>query len=249
MNKISLSMVSAPVYVPNNADVNVDNFHQKLLGIVGKGKRIEFLSSIVGTLSEPSKMPTYAYSIPAKYCVTGSKLRSVAGSTCSHCYALKGRYIFPNVMKAMEYRYNALNDLPLWKVSMVELIRETYVKPSDKFDNKYFRWHDSGDIQSIDHLKAIDNIAGSLPSILFWLPTREYGIVGEYLRNNTKPDNLTIRLSAHMIGKAIERTIVGTVTSSVDSGIGSVCPANKQGNQCNDCRHCWHASNVDYVQH
>jgi hypothetical protein len=242
-------MVSVSTYTPNNADVNLGNFHDKLLGIVGKGKRIEFLSSIVGTLSEPSKMPTYAYSIPAKYCITGSKLRLIAGSTCSHCYALKGRYIFPNVMKAMEYRFNALNDLPLWQASMVELIRETYYKPSNKFDNGYFRWHDSGDVQSLNHLSAIAGIAQALPKILFWLPTREYGIVGEYLRNNTKPENLTIRLSAHMIGKAIERTIFGTVTSSVDSGIGSICPANKQGNQCLTCRHCWHVDNVDYSKH
>lgn len=249
MNKISLSMVSAQNYTPNNPDVNIGNFESKLLGIVGKGKRIAFLSSIVGTLSEPSKMPTYAYSIPAKYCITGSKLRMIANSTCSKCYALKGRYIFPNVMKAMEYRFNALNDMPLWKASMVELIRETYAKPSDKFDNNYFRWHDSGDVQSIEHLKAIADIAKSLPDILFWLPTREYGIVSEYLRNNCKPENLTIRLSAHMVGKAIERTIPGTVTSSVDSGIGDKCKASKQGNMCLDCRYCWHVNNVDYVQH
>ena len=95
MSKISLNMVSASAYVANNPDVNIGNFESKLLGIVGKGKRIEFLSAIVGTLSEPSKMPTYAYSIPAKYCITGSKLRMIANSTCSKCYALKGRYIFP----------------------------------------------------------------------------------------------------------------------------------------------------------
>jgi hypothetical protein len=249
MSKISLSMVSVSAYVPNNQDVNIGNFESKLLGIVGKGKRIAFLSSIVGTLSEPSKMPTYAYSIPAKYCITGSKLRLIANSTCSKCYALKGRYIFPNVMKAMEYRFNALHDMPLWKASMIELIRETYAKPSDKFDNKYFRWHDSGDVQSIEHLKAIADIAKSLPDILFWLPTREYGIVGDYLRNNCKPENLTIRLSAHMVGKAIERTIPGTVTSSVDSGIGDKCKASKQGNMCLNCRDCWHVNNVDYVQH
>ena len=45
---------------------------------------------LVGGLSKPSKMPGWAYGIPAKECKTGSKLRQVKGSTCEKCYALKG---------------------------------------------------------------------------------------------------------------------------------------------------------------
>ena len=57
--------------------------------------------AIVGTLSKPSKMPGYAYSTPAKRCIIGQKMRQVAGSICAFCYALKGRYVFPNVQAAM----------------------------------------------------------------------------------------------------------------------------------------------------
>ncbi len=57
---------------------------------------------ITGGLSKPSKMPGPAYNLPAIRCKTGSKLRKIKGSVCYGCYALKGRYCFPNVQKALE---------------------------------------------------------------------------------------------------------------------------------------------------
>ena len=59
------------------------------------------LEVITGGLSAPSKMPCHSFSISAKRCKVGSKLRKVVGSTCNKCYALKGRYVFPNVERAM----------------------------------------------------------------------------------------------------------------------------------------------------
>ena len=55
---------------------------------------------ITGGLSKPSKMPGYAYNLPATECKIGSKLVKVPGSVCHGCYALKGRYRFPNVKDA-----------------------------------------------------------------------------------------------------------------------------------------------------
>ena len=40
---------------------------------------------IVGGLSKPSKMPGWAYGLPAAECKTGSKLAQVPGSVCSGC--------------------------------------------------------------------------------------------------------------------------------------------------------------------
>ena len=48
---------------------------------------------IVGGLSKPSKMPGWAYGIPAAECKTGGKLKLVPGSTCEGCYADKGCYV------------------------------------------------------------------------------------------------------------------------------------------------------------
>ena len=54
---------------------------------------------ITGGLSKPNKMPGPAYNLPARACLTGAMLVNVPGSTCSGCYALKGRYRFGNVQK------------------------------------------------------------------------------------------------------------------------------------------------------
>ena len=93
------------------------------------------LEKIVGGLSKPSKMPGPAYNLPASKCITGSKLVKIKGSVCEGCYALKGRYRFPNVQAALERRLKAIES-PLWVDAMIQLI-----KP-----HKEFRWHDSGDI-------------------------------------------------------------------------------------------------------
>ena len=68
---------------------------------------------IIGGLSKPSKMPGWAYGLPAKECKTGSKLVKVPGSVCHGCYALKGCYVFKVVQDA-QYRRLESTRSPLW---------------------------------------------------------------------------------------------------------------------------------------
>lgn len=201
------------------------------------------LSALVGGLSEPSKMPGYGYSIPASACKVGSLLRKVPGSTCGKCYALKGRYVFPNVQKAMFRRMESLSS-PIWVAAMTELISRKSKKVP------YFRWHDSGDIQSMEHLSNIVQVAKNLPGINFWLPTRETAIVKLFRTMHEFPANLTVRISAPMIGRAPEK-IAGTVGSSVENPSAFQCPAPQQGNSCQDCRACWNpkVEEVSYSKH
>ena len=63
---------------------------------------------LVGGLSKPSKMPGWAYGLPAKECKTGSRLVKVKGSTCEGCYALKGCYVFKVVQEAQYRRLAAI---------------------------------------------------------------------------------------------------------------------------------------------
>jgi len=208
--------------------------------------KVKDIESSIGTLSAPSKMPCFSFSIPAKRCITGQKLRDVKGSICSKCYALKGRYVFPNVQDALETRFQGMSD-PQWIDKMVVMIGK-------REKSGFFRWHDSGDLQSVKHLAAIVEIAKRLPNIQFWLPTREFSIVSEFMATNPVPDNLTIRLSALMFdGKppvGIAKRL-GLVTSGASSGNDFSCPSSKQGGKCLDCRACWDksVSNVNYKQH
>ena len=191
---------------------------------------------ITGGLSAPSKMPGPAYNLPAVACITGSKLVKVPGSVCAGCYALKGRYRFPNVQAALNRRLKSLGH-PDWIRAMVVLI-----------DNApFFRWHDSGDLQGPEHLKKIFEVCKLTPSTQHWLPTRETGML-KLMDPDIVPPNLIIRLSGHMIdGK---NSTFWPWTSSVSTR-DSTCPARLQNNKCRDCRACWDrsVSNVTYPKH
>ena len=207
------------------------------------------LQNQVGSLSAPSKMPCHGYSIPAKHCNVGSKLRKVANSVCSNCYALKNRYMFNNVQTAMTKRLKALShNITLWERNLTELINR-------KEKSGYFRWHDSGDLQSMEHLTAINNIANSLSHIKFWLPTRERSLVGTWTAQNKLAQNLTIRLSASIVGTGLSSPTVGNYTINTSSvGWASSafhCPAPKQNNACGSCRACWDRDipNTNYHLH
>ena len=201
---------------------------------------------IVGTLSKPSKMPGYAYSTPAKRCLIGQKMRNVVGSICAFCYAFKGRYVFPNVQKAMEKRFASLTN-DLWVDAMTYLI--------GKVKNPHFRWHDSGDLQGVWHIEKIVKIAKNLPNISFWLPTREYAFVSTYIEQGGEvPSNLTIRLSALMMDGPAPVGIAQRLGLCVSgaSKLGNFnCPSSKQGNKCGDCRKCWDKNEfaIDYKKH
>ena len=190
---------------------------------------------ITGGLSAPSKMPGPAFNLPAQACITGAKLVKIPGSVCSGCYALKGRYRFKNVKAALARRLEGLTH-PEWIPAMVVLI--------DK--EPHFRWHDSGDLQSVEHLKNIFEVCKLTPETGHWLPTREAKFLP--LSPDSIPKNLIIRLSGHKIDKPAAGFWPWTSTVVTD---GKSCPAKEQGNQCQDCRSCWDrgTANIAYPLH
>ena len=202
----------------------------------------------VGGLGKPSKMPSFSYNTPTEECNVGSKLRLVKGSVCSMCYALKGRYMFPNVQNALYKRLDLMKNNPNWVSAMAWLINWYSKKTS------YFRWHDSGDIQDMEHLQKMVAVVKLTPSVKHWLPTREAKIVKEYTKEyGDFPSNLIVRISATMIdGKPHSfHKHTSTVVVKSESAIAWVCPSNKQDNECKDCRACWDkdVKDVAYIQH
>jgi len=190
---------------------------------------------ITGGLSKPSKMPGPAYNLPAQACITGAKLVQIPGSVCEGCYALKGRYNFRNVRLALARRLESLQH-PQWVLAMTVLIK----------GEPWFRWHDSGDIQSSWHLKQIFEVCNRTPETSHWLPTREVKFLP--LNHDSIPKNLIIRVSSHRIDQAPVK--FWPWTSTVSTGSFS-CPASKQGNECKSCRNCWDrkVDNVSYPKH
>ena len=193
---------------------------------------------IVGGLSKPSKMPGWAYGLPAKECKTGSKLRHVEGSTCYDCYALKGCYVFKVVQDA-QYRRLEATKSPSWVDAMVHLINSK--------KEKFFRWHDSGDVQDLAHLMKIYEVCELTPGVRHWMPTREAWIK-DYLED--RPANLVIRFSMPMVNQAAANSWNNCSTVVTDPS-AATCPAPKQENECRDCRACWDKDihNIAYLGH
>jgi hypothetical protein len=229
---VALPILSAPEIPLYDGDMEAD------LALVGRNRLAD---RITGGLSFTSKMPCPSWGISAIRCRTGQRLAQVLGTTCHDCYALKGRYIFPNVQRKLEERYEGLFH-SLWTPAMLHLF--------SYFCARYFRLFDSGDLQGVNHLKNILTIARNVPDVQMWLPTREYEVVQACA--DEIPPNLTIRVSAHQVDAEPPSwwPTTSTVTHVQETG-NRICPAPDQDGRCGECRECWDRSvkNVAYRLH
>ena len=191
---------------------------------------------ITGGLSAPGKMPEGSYNLPARACQTGAKLREIPGTPCYGCYAFKGRYNFPNVKDALTRRLESITHLH-WVEAMATLLK----------GKKHFRWHDSGDLQSVHHLKKIFDVCKLTPETSHWLPTQERKLL-QFLDPDTIPTNLIIRLSNAKNDTKPGNAWTHWSTVVTKPRAGHVCPAPEQGNNCGSCRACW-SKDVKEVQY
>jgi hypothetical protein len=215
--------------------------------MTGRVANLEDAVKIAGTLSYTSKMPCPSYSLPAWACKTGCLLAAASDRTvCANCYAKRGHYVFNNVTQAQQKRLASLTN-PLWcdAITYQILMR----------DCLHFRWHDSGDIQSHDHLDKIIEVARRLPDVKFWLPTHEICLVRDRKDTIEKTPNLCVRVSDALInGKPTRLTKEFNFPTS---GVTTkkelcTCPAQISGTEeCGICRKCWHKDvyRVIYFKH
>ena len=210
----------------------------------------------IRSLSNPSKMNTYGYSISAHACKVGGKLHPIEGSVCALCYARKGRYVFEIVQKCMAMRLDLITNDPLWVDAMVFILNRKIYK---KNKLHIFRWHDSGDIQSPEHLSKIAEIAEQTPQIKHWLPTKESPTVREWIKTHDIPDNLNIRISASMVNGDVTQVNGCTTSIVVTKDMlgkmeGTDCPVYSDpnhGSECGDCEDCYlkTVTNINYQAH
>lgn len=206
---------------------------------------------VAGCLSAPSKVGA-SYSIPAKFCKTGQRLRKNPNSVCAKCYAHnRNRYAFPSVRKAMLYRYHALTS-PAWVDAMVTQIG----------NRPYFRWHDSGDLQGLRHLSNIVEVCKRTPNTKHWLPTKEWEggegdkkIIEQWqAKHGEFPPNLVVRKCTYYVDQDPRADLEGTYCSVTTDKNRATCPAtrNKKGT-CESwgCRQCWDPTVrlVRYMEH
>ena len=211
--------------------------------------------AIVGGLGRPSKMPGWSYGLPVAACRRGRQLAArEPKSPCAHCYADDGFYKAnaSTVLAAQRRRLVSLSD-PRWVDAMSLLLA----------DQQWFRWHDSGDLQSVLHLTKIVDVAWKTTRTNHWLPTHEPDIVATYLRADYFPSNLCVRISSDVVGcpaRPVFALSGELPTSTVHlghgnrhrvGGVGIECKAYTRGNACGKCRACWDSrvDNVSYPAH
>jgi hypothetical protein len=208
--------------------------------------------SLAINLSTPAKMPGYTFSLPAGLgCPTGSKLCKVKGSVCEGCYGLSGCYMFAHAKRVRLENFSLVQAGHDWASELIK-----YLTCGNK-PQKEFRLHDTGDIQSVEYLNDIVRVAKACPDTRFWVPTKEYRIIGDYLRANPQgfPINMCVRVSAPMVGKPISKLAACCLpTSTVGcANVGFECPVKSGSEGCDtyNCRACWdnNVRNVNYHVH
>ena len=122
-----------------------------------------------------------------------------------------------------------------------------------------FRWFDSGDLQSEKMLDDICKVCRNTPHILHWLPTKEVGLMQEFIKTKERlPKNLNVRVSAYMVNgkpvklKGMSVSVVITKDKLGKCG-GFDCPVYADpdhGKKCGDCDFCYKSKGrVNYIEH
>jgi len=208
-----------------------------------------------------------SFGLPAIFaCKTGAKLAEQDGTVCSGCYGCSGKYGIPSVRACQMRRHAGVvkmhdpRDTELWIKAMVVCIKAKSTSRSKRVNpenNGFFRWHDTGDLISVQHLEAIVTIALRLPELKFWLPTKEYKYVKSFIDAGGKfPANLCVRLSSYKIDEETEFPGVNLPRANVHKdrkALGHQCPAVEAHSGCAaiGCHKCWdkRTKRVSYRHH
>ena len=176
----------------------------------------EARDALGGGYSSPGKMINQTYSLPTHMCKVGGRLREVPGSVCHNCYAHPAdgssqgyTYAMNNVQRHLLRNYDALKRDPhRWASALAsKQYGINSVAPRDGLFPE-FRWHDSGDADSPEHLALMAAIADSNPDIFNWLPTREWESTRKLMNaRSTLPPNMAMRLSIPHIDQTLDNDL------------------------------------------
>lgn len=153
---------------------------------------------------------------------------------CKHCYAVKGNYSFQNTMGRRKR-----NLLIMKQDNFVEEMRLLL------FNDRFFRWFDSGDFASILVIIKIIQVCKATPWVKHWIPTNAYDVPEflPYIKELESLKNVTLRYSSRKYNQAIDWNISSMVRTKESTKKSTkkmfICPSSKQGGKCLTCRACW----------
>ena len=130
-----------------------------------------------------NNMRVLNFSLPAYKTITGKTVCPFAKDCIKYCYAQKGNYRYPSVIKGLNNRYNLSQTdefIPQMNATII-LERPTHV-----------RIHDSGDFYSPEYLQKWIDISTDNKDVIFYAYTKSIKFFTEGL---TVPTNLKIIFS------------------------------------------------------
>ena len=168
------------------------------------------------------------------------------------CYATKGRFRFPNVVRTLRDNYEEYISNPSKYFRDVQnAINNGMISYS------YFRWHASGDIIDTPYFHGMIEIAHRLPNTSFLAFTKKFEIINQYISDGgVIPDNLHIVFSAWGASLEVPNPYsmpVAHVRFS-DENENTAIPEDAEeclGN-CQECLRCWNirsGQSVVFVLH
>lgn len=158
----------------------------------------------------------FNWTLPAYKSKSGKVICPMADACVKFCYARKGAYIWSNVNKAHEERYefSKTDDFVHAMISDIKRKRADYV-----------RIHDSGDYYSPTYMAKWFEIAKALPQVRFYSYTNMFDLV----QKSYVPENFDFIFSdsgkqSHMINPRVHRH---TKIFSVGSDLGDYVNASE----------------------
>lgn len=130
-----------------------------------------------------NKMRVMNFSLPAYKTITGKTVCPFAKDCIKYCYAKKGNYKYPSVIKGLNNRYElskTADFVPQMNATII-LQRPTHV-----------RIHDSGDFYSPEYLQKWINIATQNKDVIFYAYTKS---IKFFVDGLTLPKNMKIIFS------------------------------------------------------
>jgi len=161
--------------------------------------------------------------------------RTDKSDACKGCYAKKGNFLFPNVVARRERNLSILRQ-DNFVEEMTNLL----------FNDRFFRWFDSGDMGSITIIKKIIQVCQATPWVSHWVPTNTWDVPSliPYIKELEALPNVTVRYSSRKYNTPILWNISSMIRTKefTDSEVPEgalLCPAPNQGGTCKTCRACW----------
>jgi len=176
-------------------------------------------------------LPPIITCTPTNWCLHGKNGKPM-------CYALRRRFLFPNVIDGAKIRYK-LSQQPNFVDKMIAKIHRK--KP------EFFRFHSSGDFYSADYVKKVIEIAKQCPDTLFRTTTRRRDLTKVLQELNELP-NFIVRESLDTQRQIPKMGLPFTALSYLD--IVKQTKTYECLEDCEKCRHyCWkHQVNIHFYE-